>query len=78
MTDTFTQEYFNEEYKRFWGMCSDPKFWKLPKEQRDKAFEALGYIYLHLDKNADVETNASFIHAASINYQFREGYMLQK
>jgi len=76
MDKKFTQEYFDKEYLRFWEMCSDKKYWQLPKEQRDKAFEALGYIYFHLDHNADMETNAALLRAANINYQFRESYFL--
>jgi len=71
----FTEEYFNEELIRFHGLMGSKSFWKLPEEQRDKAFEALGYIYFHLDENADIESIAVSLQSANYEYMIRQSYI---
>lgn len=78
MSWEFTQEYFEQEFLIFFSMCSDKEFWQKPEEERNKAFEALGYIYLNLDNEADKKQCADWLHTASINYQFRNSYIRSK
>jgi len=72
---TFTEEYFNEELIRFHGLMGSKSFWKLPEEQRDKAFEALGYVYFHLDENANIDSAVLSLQSANYEYMIRQSYI---
>jgi hypothetical protein len=73
--ETYTEEYFKEEVRRYFEMCGDKKFWALPEEQRKKAFDGIGHIYLFLDENADIESCVSLLDATSANYEYRKKYL---
>ena len=53
-TGKYTLDYLRQEAVRFMNLMGTKTFWALPIEQRQRAIEGLGYVYLHTEGSTDL------------------------